>query len=104
MIKGRHDIKKALVLAKQAYEMKSDSLAIVATYGWLLVQSGSADKGLSHLRYVYARDGRQPTLLYRLGETLLILNQPTQAKEFFEQAIKYDFPLKDKAIEQLNKL
>jgi putative PEP-CTERM system TPR-repeat lipoprotein len=104
VIKSRHDIKKALVLAKQAYEMKPNSLAIVATYGWLLVQSGQAEQGLSHLRYAHARDGRQPTLLYRLGETLLILNQPAQAKEFFEQAIKYDFPAKDKAIEQLNKL
>jgi len=104
VIQSRYDVGKALVLAKQAYDMKQNSLAIVATYGWLLVQSGSAEKGLSHLRYVYARDGRQPTLLYRLGETLLILNQPTQAKEFFEQAIKYDFPLKDKAVEQLNKL
>jgi putative PEP-CTERM system TPR-repeat lipoprotein len=101
---GQGMIKEALELAKNAYDLDSNSPSISATYGWLLVRSGQAQQGLPYLRFANARDGRQPTLMFRLAETLLILKQPEQAKTLFEQAVAYDFPDKEKALRRLKEL
>ena len=100
----QEDINGAVELAKKAYELDSNAPAIAATYGWLLVQAGQAEQGLSHLRFAHARDSKQPTLMFRLAETLLILKQQQQAKILFEQAITYDFPEKVKALARLETL
>jgi len=97
-------IAEAVELAQNAHKIDSNSPAIAATYGWLLVKSGKAEKGLPHLRFANARDSSQPTLMFRLAETLLKLKQPQQAKILYEKAITYDFPDKEKAIERLKTL
>ncbi len=97
-------ISEAVELAKISYNVDSNSPAIAGTYGWLLVKSGQAEQGLAHLRFANARDSRQPTLMFRLAETLLILKQPKQAKTLFEKAVTYDFPDKDKALARLKSL
>jgi putative PEP-CTERM system TPR-repeat lipoprotein len=102
--KSQGKINEAVDYAKKSYQLDSNSPAVAATYGWLLVQSGQAGLGLPHLRFAHARDGRQPTLMFRLGETLLLLDQPQQAKSMFQQAIEYDFPEKQKASARLKEL
>jgi len=97
-------ISEGLELAQNAYTLDANSPSIAATYGWLLVQSGQAEQGLPLLRFANARDSRQPTLMFRLAETLLILKQPRQAKTLFEKAITYDFPDKHKAVIRLSEL
>lgn len=105
IIRSRQDdINGAVEFAKIAYNLDSNTPAIAATYGWLLVQSGQAKQGLPHLRFAHARDSRQPTLMFRLAETLLILKQEQQAKVLLEQAITYDFPEKEKALARLEVL
>lgn len=97
-------ISEGLELAQSAYTLDANSPSIAATYGWLLVQSGQAEQGLPLLRFANARDSRQPTLMFRLAETLLILKQPRQAKILFEKALTYDFPDKHKAVIRLSEL
>ena len=105
IIKDRQGvISEALALAKNASELDSNSPAIAATYGWLLVRSGQAKQGLSYLRFASDRDSKQPTLMFRLAETLLILKKPQQAKILFEQAVAYDFPDKENALKRLKEL
>ncbi|GLX78213.1 hypothetical protein tinsulaeT_15530 [Thalassotalea insulae] len=98
------NLKQAVDYAKKARELNESSPAIAATYGWLLVQFGQAKEGLAHLRFAYARNANQPTLMYRIGETLLMLGKPAQAKQYFQQAVKFDFPDAEKARLQLEKL
>lgn len=105
LIKSKQgSLSEALELAQSAHKIDANSPAIAATYGWLLVKSGKAAEGLPHLRFANARDSRQPTLMFRLAETLLILKQPQQAKVLYEKAITYDFPDKEKAVERLKTL
>jgi len=104
IIKSRTSETEALTYAKHAYELDNNSPSIAATYGWLLVKNGQYDKGLSHLRYAHARNARQPTLLYRLAETLILLGEPEQAKSYLIEAVKYDFPHKENALKRLNTL
>lgn len=101
---NRQNKNKALAYAAKAFELDSASPAVAATYGWLLVQNDQPQKGLSHLRFAHARDSRQPTLLYRLAETLLMLNQEEQAKVLLKQAVQYDFPDKALALTRLESL
>lgn len=105
LIKSKQgSITEAVTLAQNSHKIDSNSPAIAATYGWLLVKSGKAAEGLPHLRFANARDSRQPTLMFRLAETLLQLKQPLQAKALYEKAIAYNFPDKEKAIERLKSL
>ncbi|MEY8216067.1 MAG: tetratricopeptide repeat protein, partial [Colwellia sp.] len=104
ILASKNNIEQALILARKSYEIDHSSSAIAATYGWLLVQNGKPKAGLSHLRFAHARNSRQPTLIYRLAETLIQLNQYEQAKSLLKQAIKYDFPDKDKAVISLKSL
>lgn len=101
---NRQNKNKALLYAAKALELDSASPAVAATYGWLLVQNKQPQEGLPHLRFALARDSKQPTLLYRLAETLLMLNQQKQAKELLEQAVQYDFPDKELAVTRLKSL
>ncbi|WP_206483068.1 XrtA/PEP-CTERM system TPR-repeat protein PrsT [Thalassotalea sp. G2M2-11] len=104
ILKSEENIEQAVTYAKKAYGIDQQSPAIAATYGWLLTQSGKPTEGLPLLRSAHARNANQPTLLYRMAETLLLLDRQEQALKYFKQAARFDFPDRQRVDLRLNEL
>lgn len=86
---AQHDqanMKRAIDYAQQAYKLAPLSAAVNDTLGWLYVQTGQLDKGLSLLREAIARDVNNGEIYYHLAYTLAELNNSSQAIKALQSA------------------
>ncbi len=64
------DAERALAAALRAQELAPDNPAVLDTLGWVLVQLGDLERGLTRLREAVIRNSRSPTLRYHLAVAL----------------------------------
>lgn len=90
------DTERALQAALRAYQLDPTNPAILDTLGWMLVQLGDLDNGLSHLREAVARNGLVPDIRYHLGVALEEYGNKSAAKEQLRIALELDQPFPDR--------
>jgi len=79
---------RALNLAEGAYKAAPQRPAIADTYGWLLVQAGNVEHGISLLRNAAERMQDNPEVQYHLGVALARAGDKTEARKFLEAALR----------------
>jgi len=97
---------KALSHAEQAQKLAPEQAASNDTLGWILVNSGQAEKGLPYLRNAHSRLSQNPEIRYHIGVALDQLQRHDEAKHELNEALKSDMPFNgiDKAKALLEKL
>jgi Tfp pilus assembly protein PilF len=88
---------RALAVAEQAYSAAPGNPAIQDTYGWLLVETGSLDKGLQLLRSSAKALANVPEAQYHLGAALAKKGETNEARRLLEQVIAGQAPDEIKA-------
>ena len=78
---------RALKMAERAYEKGPEIANVLDTYGWIMVDTTDAKKGLAILREAYTRSSNQPGIRYHIGLALMKLGKKQQALEEFEAAL-----------------
>lgn len=78
---------RALATAEQAYSAAPDNPAIQDTYGWLLVETGSLDKGLQLLRRSAKTLANVPEAQFHLGVALAKKGETAEARRLLEQVV-----------------
>lgn len=79
---------KAITIAKKAYKLEPNLAPINDTLGWLLIEKGQTEQGLSYLREAIARDASNATYHFHLAYALAQLKSTASATEVFEKAKK----------------
>lgn len=74
------DAAQAIRYAQQAYQLAPQSAAIADTLGWLQVQNGEVEKGLTLLRDAAAKSD-EPTIQYHLAVALFENGQSDEARK-----------------------
>jgi putative PEP-CTERM system TPR-repeat lipoprotein len=97
---------KAQQYAEQAYKLAPNIAAISDTLGWVYVNNGQAQKGLSLLREASARDANNAEIYYHLAYTLAQLKNKNQARDAMNKAIELtpQHPLRATISALLNKV
>lgn len=100
------DTERALKAALRAYELDPRNPAILDTLGWMQVQLGNLDNGLSLLREAVTRNGRVPDIRYHLAVALEEYGNKRAAKEQLRIALELGppFPDREAAIQRLSRL
>jgi putative PEP-CTERM system TPR-repeat lipoprotein len=88
---------RALPTAEQAYSAAPKNPAIQDTYAWLLVESGSVDKGLQLLRESARALANVPEAQYHLGAALAKKGEAAEARRVLEQVVAGPGPADVKA-------
>ncbi len=98
------DKNKALRYAKQAFELAPHIAEINDTLGWIYINIGQLQQGLSLLREASARDVSNGEIHYHLAFALAELGNLEQAKTAFEQAVTIapKHALRDQVSKKLN--
>ena len=78
---------RALDTARMALEAAPDSPDVIDTLGWILIESGSAEEGVMHLRRGVQLKPNDATLLYHLGVGLARLGSKGEARITLERAL-----------------
>jgi cellulose synthase operon protein C len=104
IINKTKDLALALQYAKQAYELDSKSARVLMTYGWLLTLNDQPERALQFLRIAYQMEPEQPTLIYRLAESLYLTGRIESAVELYKKASQYDFPELAKVTKRLREV
>ncbi len=78
---------KAQQYAQKAYKLAPNIAAISDTLGWVYVNNGQPQKGLSLLREASARDANNAEIYYHLAYTLAQLENKPQANSALKKAI-----------------
>ena len=81
---GRAD---ALDYAQRAYDLASDNPAVADTFGWLLVESGKANRGLVLLQQAVVKAPHIAEIRYHLGVGLHKVGRKAEAKSEFKRVL-----------------
>ena len=97
---------RALPLAEKAYTSQPKSAQIADTYGWVLLNSGQADKGLVILRKAADTAPQDPSIRYHLAQALATTGNRVEAQREVQAALKAgnDFPESAQAKQLLQEL
>lgn len=96
---------RAVEIARKAAEAAPTNADIADTYGWVLIQLGSAQEGVEVLKSSMQRGKENPTVLYHLGVGYQKLGNLDKAKETLVQALDLgEFAERDAAAELLQSL
>jgi putative PEP-CTERM system TPR-repeat lipoprotein len=97
---------RALPLAEKAYTSQPKSAQIADTYGWVLLNSGQADKGLGILRKAADMAPKNPSIRYHLAQALAKTGNRVEARSEVQAALKAgnDFPESVQAKQLLQEL
>jgi len=97
---------RTLATAKRAFELLPNSPEVLDTYGWILAQGDSAEKGLKLLRKAAAKMGGDPAVRYHLAAALAKVGNTKEAKRELQALLdpKTDFPEKLQASTLLQQL
>jgi len=77
--------KRALSLAKQAYEKSQKRPEIIDTYGWILFESGQTHKALPILQQALLLSPSHPEIGYHVAAALIKLERMDEAKPIIER-------------------
>jgi Flp pilus assembly protein TadD len=80
-ILARQNDPGAIDLARRAYKAMPEDPGVLDTLGWLLIQSGSLDSGLKHLREARVRAPGNPEIRYHLAAALARTGRKAEARE-----------------------
>gem|GEM_PF-5419140 len=86
------DNDKALETAALAYELAPDNANTADTYGWILTESGDAEKALPLLRKARSLNASEPIIQYHIGVALSALGRTGEARRELESALKAGKP------------
>lgn len=97
---------RALPLAEKAYSRQPKSAEIADTYGWILLNSGQADKGLGILRKAADLAPKDPSIRYHLAQALAKTGNRIEARNELQAALKAGtaFPESEQAQQLLQEL
>ena len=97
---------RALETAKQAYELDTDRPEIADTYGWILLQSGEVQEGLSILQQAYVAFPTQTEIGYHVAVGLSQAERNEEAVKVLRRLLREnpDFPQAQDAKVLLEKL
>lgn len=99
----QHDSRSAAV-ARQAYDLDSNSAAVADTYGWILVQSGQVGPGLNLLQATARSPGASADMRLHYAEALARSGDRKQAREIITALLSGNAALSDRThAEQLLK-
>jgi predicted Zn-dependent protease len=86
--------RRALQTAARAYALRPSVAGITDTYGWLLVDSGQAGKGLPLLERAAALDRKNPSIAYHLAVAYARVGKKVEALSGLRaiSASKREFP------------
>ncbi|MCP3868436.1 MAG: PEP-CTERM system TPR-repeat protein PrsT [Gammaproteobacteria bacterium] len=91
------DDKRALEMARKAYELSPQDPLIADTLGWVLVKEGRAEDGLIYLREAQSRMSNLPDIGYHLAEALHALGRDKEARTVLERILNSGEVFADKA-------
>ena len=97
IIHQRNRDPRALDLGRRAYEAAPGSAAIQDTYGWLLVEQGSLDRGLELLRGAARAMPDAPEVQFHLGVALARKGLATEAGPVLKKVVSGGAPASLKA-------
>lgn len=86
MLYQRRGDARARVLAKRAFDLAPDEANTIDTYGWILVNSGEAERGLTLLRNAQARAATEPAIGFHIAVALDALGKHDEARRELEAA------------------
>jgi putative PEP-CTERM system TPR-repeat lipoprotein len=100
------DAEQAFSMALRAYELAPEDPFVLDTLGWMLVQLGELERGLSHLREAVARDSQSPSFRFHLAVALEEYGNKAEARHQLRRALQMnvDFPERVEAEERLRAL
>jgi putative PEP-CTERM system TPR-repeat lipoprotein len=97
---------RALALAEKVYARQPKSAQIADTYGWVLLNSGQAEKGLGVLRKAADLAPKDPSIRYHLAQALAKTGNRVEARSEVQAALKASraFPESQQAKQLLQEL
>jgi Flp pilus assembly protein TadD len=87
---------EALQTAQRAQTLAPQSPQVNDTLGWMLVEQGRPDEGLTYLREAVARNANDATLRYHLGFALHALGRDGEAVEELRAALRLSGDFSDR--------
>lgn len=79
---------RAIALSERAYELSPDKPEIVDTYGWILVNFGQFEKGLTFLKDAFVKMPGNPEVAFHVGYALNKAGKSEEAKRVLERIVK----------------
>jgi len=73
---------------EKAAEMAPSDPRVLDTLGWILVEDGEPDRGLSVLREAFSREARDPRILYHIAVALSRLGRTGEARAELRRVIR----------------
>ncbi len=100
------DVKQAVSLAKQAYDLAPDSPSIIDTYGYFLARDAQYETGLELLKKAATDKPEDMDIQYHLAFTYEKLGQSDKAREILKKIVSSEqsFSEKNKAQELLQEV
>ena len=83
----KRDDARALEYAKRAYETAPERFQTLDTYGWILVESGDVEQGLSLLKQAQARADDNPDINYHLASAYARSGDRVSAVKYLKRAL-----------------
>jgi Tfp pilus assembly protein PilF len=84
----KHDASRALEIAEQAFKAAPAEPAVMDTYGWILVQQGSLDEGLTLLHKAMSRAPAAAEIRYHMAVALNKMGRPEDARHQLRAALQ----------------
>ena len=79
---------RAIATAEQALALAPDNADIADTLGWILVQSGEADRAIGLIRRSIEQKPEDPTVRYHLAVAYLSAGRTAEGRAALEEAIR----------------
>ena len=79
---------RALEMARRAHRLAPEEAAMLDTLGWVMVQTGDVDTGLSYLRQALTRASREPSVRYHMAVALARLGRDAEAREHLDAVLQ----------------
>lgn len=79
---------RARAFAEKAYKLAPENPAVLDTFGWILVTSGEAERGLSLLRQAYTATADNPVVQYHLAVALNLTGREKEAQAELAKALE----------------
>lgn len=79
---------RAIAVAERAHELAPTNPMINDTLGWILVEAGQAERGITYLREATARSAENPELRYHLAVALHALGRFSEARTELRRALR----------------